>query len=106
MEWTAPSVEDALQGRIAGLDIAASSGDPGAGMSLRIRGTTSMTGSSQPLIVVDGFPYDASVDDDFDFATADEEEYSQLLNISPDDIKEIAVLERRGCYRSYGAESR
>ena len=47
---TAPSVEDALQGRIAGMDIAASSGDPGAGMSIRIRGTTSMTGSSQPLI--------------------------------------------------------
>lgn len=102
---TAPSVEDALQGRIAGLDIAASSGDPGAGMSLRIRGTTSMTGSSQPLIVVDGFPYDASVDDDFDFATADEEEYSQLLNISPDDIKEIAVLKDAAATALYGAKA-
>ena len=102
---TAPSVEDALQGRVAGLDIAASSGNPGAGMSLRIRGTTSMTGSSQPLIVVDGFPYDASVDDDFDFATADEEEYSQLLNIAPDDIKEISVLKDAAATALYGAKA-
>lgn len=102
---TAPSVEDALQGRIAGLDIAASSGDPGAGMSIRIRGTTSMTGSSQPLIVVDGFPYDVSVDDDFDFATADEEEYSQLLNVSPDDIKEITVLKDAAATALYGSKA-
>lgn len=102
---TAPSVEDALQGRIAGLDIAASSGDPGAGMSIRIRGTTSMTGSSQPLIVVDGFPYDVSVDDDFDFATADEEEYSQLLNVAPDDIKEITVLKDAAATALYGAKA-
>lgn len=102
---TAPSVEDALQGRIAGMDIAASSGDPGAGMSIRIRGTTSMTGSSQPLIVVDGFPYDVSVDDDFDFATADEEEYSQLLNVAPDDIKEITVLKDAAATALYGAKA-
>ena len=102
---TAPSVEDALKGRIAGMDIAASSGDPGAGMSIRIRGTTSMTGSSQPLIVVDGFPYDVSVDDDFDFATADEEEYSQLLNVAPDDIKEITVLKDAAATALYGAKA-
>lgn len=102
---TAPSVEDALQGRIAGMDIAASSGDPGAGMSIRIRGTTSMTGSSQPLIVVDGFPYDVSVDDDFDFATADEEEYFQLLNVAPDDIKEITVLKDAAATALYGAKA-
>ena len=102
---TAPSVEDALQGRIAGMDIAASSGDPGAGMSIRIRGTTSMTGSSQPLIVVDGFPYDVSVDDDFDFATVDEEEYSQLLNVAPDDIKEITVLKDAAATALYGAKA-
>ena len=102
---TAPSVEDALQGRIAGMDIAASSGDPGAGMSIRIRGTTSMTGSSQPLIVVDGFPSDVSVDDDFDFATADEEEYSQLLNVAPDDIKEITVLKDAAATALYGAKA-
>ena len=102
---SAPSVEDALQGRIAGLDIAASSGDPGAGMSIRIRGTTSMTGSSQPLIVVDGFPYDVSVDDDFDFATADEEEYSQLLNVAPDDIKEITVFKDAAATALYGSKA-
>lgn len=102
---TAASVDDALQGRIAGLDIASSSGDPGAGMSMRIRGTTSINGSSQPLIVVDGFPYDTQIDDDFDFANADEEDYSQLLSIDPGDIKEIAVLKDAAATALYGSKA-
>lgn len=101
----APSLEDALQGRIAGLDIAGSSGEPGTGMSMRIRGTTSINGSSEPLIVVDGFPYDIAIDDDFDFATADEDDYSQLLNIAPSDIKEIAVLKDAAATALYGSKA-
>lgn len=99
------SVDDALQGRIAGLDIASSSGSPGAGMSMRIRGTTSINGSSQPLIVVDGFPYETEISSDFDFATADEEEYSQLLNIAPSDIKEISVLKDAAATAMYGSRA-
>lgn len=99
------SVDDALQGRIAGLDIAAGSGNPGSGMSMRIRGTTSINGSSQPLIVVDGFPYETEISSDFDFATADEEEYSQLLNIAPSDIKEISVLKDAAATAIYGSKA-
>ena len=82
-EMGSADVGDALQGRIAGVDMVASSGAPGAGMAIRIRGTTTINGSSQPLIVVDGFPYDATISDDFDFGTANEEDYSQMLNIAP-----------------------
>ncbi|HJD76523.1 MAG TPA: TonB-dependent receptor [Bacteroides reticulotermitis] len=99
------SVDDVLQGQIAGLDITASSGNPGSGMSMRIRGTTSINGSSQPMIVVDGFPYETEISADFDFATADEEEYSQLLNISPADIKEIAVLKDAAATALYGSKA-
>ncbi len=98
-------IDDALQGRVAGMDIVANSGTPGAGMSIRIRGTTSINGSSQPLIVVDGFPYETTISADFDFATADEEAYSQMLNIAPDDIKEITVLKDAAATAIYGSRA-
>ena len=97
------SIDQALQGRMAGVDIVASSGQPGAGMAIRIRGTTSINNQSDPLIVVNGIPYETSVSDDFDFATADEESYSQLLNISPSDILEIAVLKDAASTAQYGS---
>jgi hypothetical protein len=87
------SVEDALQGRVSGLDIVSNSGAPGSGMSMRIRGTTSLrSDGSQPLIVVNGVPYETTVASDFDFATAREEQYAELLTVNPDDILEIVVL--------------
>lgn len=48
------SVDQALQGRIAGADIMSSTGEPGANTSIRIRGTRSISASNEPLIVVDG----------------------------------------------------
>lgn len=99
------SIDDALQGRIAGVDITAATGSPGAGMSIRIRGTSSINGSSQPLIVVDGFPFETEISSDFDFANADEEQYSQLLSISPDDIKEITVLKDAAATAIWGSRA-
>ncbi len=96
------SIDEALQGRMAGVDIVANSGEPGAGMSIRIRGTTSINNGSDPLIVVDGIPFDTNIGSDFDFATADEESYAQLLNISPNDIQEIAVLKDAAACAMYG----
>ncbi|MCR5361892.1 MAG: SusC/RagA family TonB-linked outer membrane protein [Bacteroidales bacterium] len=96
---------DALQGRVAGVDIVATSGAPGAGMSIRVRGTTSINGSSEPLVIVDGFPYETTIDDDFDFSTADENDYATMLNISPDDIKEITVLKDAAATAIYGSKA-
>ena len=48
------SIDQALQGRVAGVDIMSTSGDPSATTSIRIRGTRSITASNEPLIVVDG----------------------------------------------------
>ena len=96
-------VTDALQGRVAGMDMVATSGAPGAGMSIRVRGTTTLNGSSEPLVVVDGFPYETSIADDFDFATADENDYATMLNIAPDDIKDITVLKDAAATAIYGS---
>lgn len=96
------SIDEAIQGRMAGVDITANSGEPGAGMSIRIRGTSSINSGSSPLIVVDNIPFDATISSDFDFATADQESYSQLLNISPSDIEEISVLKDAAATALFG----
>ncbi len=88
---SALSIDQALQGRMAGVDIVSNSGDPGAGMSIRIRGTSSINGRSEPLIVVDGIPFQTETSN-FDFANANQQEYAQLLNVAPSDIESITVL--------------
>lgn len=98
------SIDEALQGRISGLDIVANSSDPGTGTSMRIRGVTSITGSSQPLIVVNGVPYDIQVDPNFDFANSNQEQYANMLSINPDDILEISVLKDAGAAAIWGSK--
>lgn len=98
------SVDEALQGRLAGVDIMANAGDPGSGMSIRIRGITSISGNNQPMIVVDGIPLETEIGADFDFSTATEEEFSQLLNVAPADIKEIVVLKDAAATAIWGSK--
>ncbi|MDD3078449.1 MAG: SusC/RagA family TonB-linked outer membrane protein [Paludibacter sp.] len=98
------SVDDALQGRIAGLDIVSNSGDPGSGTSMRIRGVTSINGSSEPLIVVNGVPYEVTIDENFDFANSNQEQYANMLSINPDDILEISVLKDAAAAAIWGSK--
>lgn len=98
-----PSVDDALQGRIAGLDIVANSGDLGSGSVMRIRGITSINSNSQPLILLNNIPYESNIDASFDFASADQEKFATLLSISPDDIQEITVLKDGAACAIWGA---
>lgn len=99
----ASSFADQLQGRISGVDIVANSGDPGAGMSIRIRGTSSLNASSEPLIVINGIPFETQVDNSFDFSVADEQEYAALIGVSADDIEEISVLKDAAATAQYGS---
>ena len=89
------SVDEALQGQIAGLDIVANSGNAGAGTTMRLRGTSTLNGNAQPLIVVNDHifepPQDAMAG--VDFSNLDnEEQFSTLLNVNPEDIESITVL--------------
>ncbi|MBD0824471.1 MULTISPECIES: SusC/RagA family TonB-linked outer membrane protein [Aestuariibaculum] len=101
----AASIDEALQGRVAGVDITANSGDPGAGMQIRIRGTSSINGSSDPLIVVDGMPYETSIPEDFNFGTADQQGYAALLNVAPSDIESITILKDAAATAMWGARA-
>lgn len=104
-EMQAASIDQALQGRLAGVDITATSGDPGAAMNIRIRGVSSINSTGNPLIVVDGMPYDTEIPGDFNFGTADEQGYAQLLNISPADIKDITVLKDAAATAVWGSKA-
>lgn len=93
------SVDEALQGRIAGLDIVANSGDLGAGTQMRLRGTTTISEhtTNEPLIVVNNeILTDVSSNDIANLGlaegTANEEKFAELLKVNPEDIAEIRVL--------------
>ena len=103
-DMQAASIDQALQGRLSGIDITGS-GDPAAPMQIRIRGTSSINGAVDPLIVVDGMPYDISVPSDFNFATSDVSNYGQLLNIAPSDILTISVLKDAAATAMWGSRA-
>lgn len=103
-EMPVTSLGEALQGRMANVDIVSSSGAPGSGMSIRIRGISSLSTSSEPLIVLDGIPYEAQIGSDFDFATANEEDLSGLVNLSPTDIASIEVLKDAAATAIWGSK--
>ena len=76
----------ALQGRAAGVEINPTSSRPGAGAQIRIRGSRSLTGSNDPLIVVDGIPFSGTIND-----------------INPSDIASLEILKDASATAIYGS---
>lgn len=95
------SIEEALQGQMAGVDIVLG-GDPGAKSSIRIRGISTLSANAEPLVVVDGIQTTVSFGDDFSFSDANEDDFGALLNISPADIESIEVLKDAAATSIYG----
>ena len=85
------SVDEALQGQIAGLDVVFASGDVGAGTQMRIRGNSGLEGSGVPLLVVDDNIFEVE-EGSFDYANANEDAFAELLMVNTEDIAEIEVL--------------
>src|SRR4030095_1859737 len=79
-----PNPMESLQGRVAGLDITRSSGQPGAGINMQLRGTRSFTASGNPLFIINGLPGD--------YAT-----------LNPYDIESIEVLKDASLTAVYGS---
>jgi TonB-dependent SusC/RagA subfamily outer membrane receptor len=97
------SIDDALQGQIAGLDIVGN-GNIGGGTTMRIRGTASITGSSNPLIVINGIPRDDISTSNVDFSTMNDQQLGDLLSVHPDDILEVSVLKDAGATSVWGSK--
>ena len=85
------SVDEALQGQIAGLDVVFNSGDVGSGTQMRLRGNSMIEGDATPLIVVDDNIFEVD-EGTFEFENATNESFAELLMINTEDIAEIEVL--------------
>ena len=96
------SAADALQGKVAGLDIISNSGDPGSGSQIVIRGLSSI-GNNKPLIVIDGISQD-NVPSSFDLSSSDSEDISNMINIALQDIKSIEILKDAASTAVYGSK--
>lgn len=97
------SVDEALQGQIAGLDIVFNSGDLGSGTQMRLRGTSTINGNQEPLVVVNDNIFEMPDGEDFDFTTANEEKFAQLLTVNPEDIESIEVLKDASASAIWGS---
>lgn len=98
------TVDEALQGRISGLDIISNSGNLGSGTTMRLRGSASISSAvdANPLIVVNGNEWNVDMSD-FDVSNANDEKFAQLLNVNPEDIEDISVLKDAAATAIYGS---
>ena len=85
-EVPAPNISQALQGRLAGVEMSQTSTRPGATMQIRVRGARSLSADNNPLIVLDGIPFMGSLGD-----------------INPNDIKSVEVLKDASATAIYGS---
>lgn len=97
------SVDEALQGRIAGLGVISNSGNLGSGTTMRLRGVSTIYGNAEPLIVVDGNIFETDADDDIDYSSMTDEKFSELLSINPQDIESISVLKDAAATAIWGS---
>jgi len=88
------SVDQLMQGRAAGVNVTKNSGQPGAAVSVRIRGVNTITGSSEPLYIIDGVPTSGE---------AGAEGLSPLAAINPNDIESINILKDASATAIYGS---
>ena len=93
------SVDRALQGKVAGLQSVASSGQPGASQAILIRGASSITASNAPLWVVDGVPINAGD------ASRLQTTGNLLSTLNPNDIESISVLKDAASQSIYGSRA-
>ena len=94
------SFEQAIQGRTPGVAITNSSGKLGAGLQIRVRGSASITASSQPLYVIDGIPVTSQ-----DVGLANDEPINPLADLNPTDSESITILKDAASSAIYGSRA-
>ena len=113
-EVPAPTIENALQGKIPGAVITTNSGAPGGGAQIQLRGVTSINGSSSPLYVVDGvLVSNASIETGLNsitnagggIATSQDQMANRIADIAPENIESIEVLKGASAGAIYGSKA-
>lgn len=94
------SIDRVLQGAVSGVQVTPTSGQPGGGVSIRVRGGSSITGGNEPLYVIDGFPITATSSA---AGTITGAEVNPLSSINPADIESIDILKDASATAIYGS---
>jgi len=99
------SVDQMLQGTSPGVAVTSSSGEPGGAVSIRVRGTSSITGNAEPLYVIDGFPIENDIEGSSvgDGGRSRTTPPNPLSTLNPSDIESISVLKDASATAIYGA---
>jgi TonB-dependent starch-binding outer membrane protein SusC len=108
----APTFENALAGKVTGVNIQSNSGAPGGGIQLQIRGNNTILGAFDPLYVVDGVIYSneriaggRAVITNAAFATAEDDAVNRVADINPADIESIEILKGAAASSIYGSKA-
>jgi len=96
------TLDGVMQGQVSGVQVMQNSGTPGGEMSVRIRGVSSISGSSQPLYVIDGIPVTTG---DYAQIGYEGQGTNALSDINPNDIESITVLKDASAAAIYGARA-
>ena len=100
------NLANALSGKIAGVQVIRSSNGPGGSSKIQLRGANSVTGTNQPLIVVDGVPMDNFTGaDNADFWNPSLDMGNGLSDINPEDIESMSVLKGASAAALYGSRA-
>lgn len=100
----APNPADLLRGKVAGVQVTQSSGEPGAAASIRIRGNSSIRSGNGPLIVVDGVPLDGGdVSPGNDVGLGSQSARNPLNFINQNDIESLTILKDASSTAIYGS---
>ena len=94
-------VTSALAGKVAGVQISASSANPGTANSVIIRGFSSINGNNQPLYVIDGVPMQQTSS----LAQGSQEAFGGISNVNPNDIESMTVLKGAAATALYGSRA-
>jgi len=100
-------VDQAMQGKVAGVTITNNSGQPGGGISVRVRGITSATGNNEPLYVIDGVPMGgkkSSLEQNFLGGGSGQTTQSVMATLNPADIASIDILKDASAQAIYGSQ--
>ena len=101
------SFEQSMQGKVAGVQISQANAAPGGGMSIRVRGSNSITGNSEPLYVIDGVPIinstSASTPGGFGGEGGNRNDQNPLSSLNPNDIASIEILKDASATAVYGS---
>ncbi len=95
-----------LRGKVPGVDITSQSGVTGTGTNIIIRGYSSISGSNQPMFVLDGVPIDASTYSDRGFTQGGATASSRFLDLDPNNVAEVSVLKGLAATVLYGEAGR